>query len=139
MNIKIFYDGVKYRLKSAKRIKHLIGKILEREGKIPGEINIIITDDESLRKINVEFLEHDYYTDVITFSYNMAGIINGEIYISINTVKENSLNYNVSLSNEILRVIIHGTLHLAGYNDSNVKERSDMRKLENQWMKVMEE
>ena len=139
MNIRIFYDGVKFRLKNAKKIRNLVGKILEGEGKIPGEINIILTDDKSLREINIEFLEHDYYTDVITFSYNLAGIINGEIYISINTVKRNALNYNVSLRDEVLRVIVHGTLHLAGYDDSSIEERADIRKRENKWMKVLED
>lgn len=139
MSIKIFYDGIKYRLKGARKIKTLIGKILEGEGRISGDINVIITNDESLRKINIEFLEHDYYTDVITFSYNVSGIVNGEIYISIDTVRSNALNYNVSLNNEMLRVIVHGVLHLADYEDKSEKERNNMRLRENYWMNKLEE
>jgi len=139
LSIKIFYDGIKYRLKGARKIKTLIGKILEGEGRISGDINVIITNDESLRKINIEFLEHDYYTDVITFSYNVSGIVNGEIYISIDTVRSNALNYNVSLNNEMLRVIVHGVLHLADYEDKSEKERNNMRLRENYWMNKLEE
>lgn len=134
MKILIFYDDVYYRLRSGKKIKKLIENILTSESCIPGEINIIFTSDKKLIKINQQFLKHNYFTDVISFSYNQERIINGEVYISLDTVKENAINYNVSLKKEILRVIIHGVLHLCGFEDEDKKKRLVMRAKEDVWI-----
>lgn len=134
MSIIIFYDNIKYRLKQSKRITKIIEKVIMMESKIPGDLYFIITNDKTLIKINREFLKRNSLTDVIAFEYSEGKTVKGEIYISKETVKRNAYNYKVSLDEEMLRVMIHGTLHICGYNDRNNEEKSVMRKKENEWI-----
>ena len=136
MSIRIFYDETKFRLKVWRKTRQIINSIIGEENKRAGNINFIITNDKTLRKINVQFLEHDYNTDVIAFNYTDVDIINGEIYLSLETIKRNSINYNVSLKMEILRVMIHGVLHLVGYDDKSEEESIQMRRMEERWLSL---
>ena len=134
MSIRIFYDETSFRVKDWKKTVKIIRKVIAKEERISGDLSFIITNDTSLKEINIEFLEHDYFTDVISFNYNDGNVISGEVYISLERIKENALNYNVSLKEELLRVIIHGVLHLVGFNDSTEEERGEMKKMEDFWL-----
>ena len=139
MKIRIFYDNIDFRIRSWRKIKKLVEKVISEEDKISGDLNFIITNDTVLKEINFKFLSHDYFTDVISFNYDYQNKLAGEIYISIDTVKRNAKNYKVSYSDELLRVIIHGVLHICEYDDKKDEERKEMRRLENLWMKVFKE
>ena len=95
-----------------------------------GDINYIFCSDEVILKVNQEFLQHDYYTDIITFDYSTPESISGDIYISIETVETNAEKYNTPFANELHRVIIHGILHLCGVDDKSTEEEEKMRAAE---------
>ena len=135
MKIRIFYDRIGYRIRRSKEIKNLIEKVIRKANQVPGDLNFIITNDRVIRKLNVEYLGHNYFTDVIAFSYSEDELINGEVFISIDTVKRNAIKYKVTLYSEVIRVIIHGTLHLCGLDDKTRKEKNIIRELEDKWIK----
>ena len=136
MKIRLFYD-TNLRLRGWRKARRIIEWVIRKEQKIPGDVNIILTDDETIRKMNLQFLEHDYFTDVITFSDNKGDIVNGEVYISTETVQMNAINYKVSLNNELLRVIFHGVLHLVGYDDKTNSQEREMHMMEDTWLEKM--
>jgi probable rRNA maturation factor len=136
LSIKIFYDEINFRVKDWRKIKGLIEKVISEENKISGDLNFIITDDVLLKEINIEFLKHNYLTDVISFNDSKENKISGEIYVSLNTVKANAINYNVSLSEELIRVFVHGVLHLCGYDDNESSKKEEMRRTENYWLEI---
>lgn len=131
MKIRVYYDNIKARIKESKKKVKFIEKVIRKENYVPGDLNFIFTDDDTLLEINRKFLNHNYYTDVIAFDYSYKKEVNGEIYISRDTVLKNAVNYNVSLDDEILRVMLHGTLHLCGYDDKSKAQKQQMRKKEN--------
>jgi rRNA maturation RNase YbeY len=107
-------------------------RVISLNNKIAGEINFIFTGDERLLQINKQFLDHDYYTDIITFDYGASGLVSGDIYISVETVKSNAVSLNVTYAEELERVIIHGILHLCGFKDKSDAEAVMMREKENE-------
>ncbi|MDO4728184.1 MAG: rRNA maturation RNase YbeY [Bacteroidota bacterium] len=113
---------------------HWIEKIIVSESKELGEINYIFCDDEYLHKINIEYLDHDTLTDIITFDYTQDDIISGDILISTERVMDNANDFKVSFEEELLRVMSHGILHLCGYKDKTEDESNLMRQKENEKM-----
>jgi probable rRNA maturation factor len=99
------------------------------------QLQITFLTDDSLLEINKEFLQHDYYTDIITFDYSeVEGKVDGELFISVERVEENAIEFKENFENEIQRVILHGCLHLCGMNDQSEVEKSEMRKKENYYL-----
>lgn len=134
MSIRIFYEEPGVRLKGWRKLTVAIKSIILEAKMLPGDVSVIIVGDKELKNINNEFLEHDYFTDVITFKYNKGDIVNGEIYVSKDTVTANASDYKVSVQDELKRVIIHGVLHLTGLDDKTEEDREEMHKSENRWL-----
>lgn len=111
-----------------------IEKIIVSERKELGEINYIFCDDDYLHKINVEYLEHDTLTDIITFDYTEGDILSGDIFISVERVQDNANDFEVSFQTELLRVMAHGVLHLCGYKDKSDADSLQMRTKEEEKM-----
>jgi probable rRNA maturation factor len=134
LSVRIFYDNTKFRLQRSGIIKAFIEKIIQTENRICEKLVYVFTTDEDLKKINVQFLNHNYFTDVITFDYSEDSGIRGEIFMSIDRIRDNARVYNVKTQEEILRVMFHGVLHLTGYNDITEEEKIMMRAREDFWL-----
>jgi len=126
----IFNYETDFQLENEEKFEEWIDAIIESEGKEPGEINYIFCDDEYLHNINMQYLDHDTLTDIISFDYTIGDLISGDIFISIERVKDNAKDYEVSFDNELLRVISHGILHYCGYKDKNENDALIMRQKE---------
>jgi len=112
-------------------------ELIDNEGFIIGYINIIFCSDDYLLSINKAHLNHDYYTDIITFSFNDEKEISGDLFISVDRAKDNSEINNETFLNETSRLVIHGLLHLCGYNDKTDAQCKIMRSKENQYLKMI--
>jgi probable rRNA maturation factor len=106
--------------------------LIHSENKILGDITLLFCDDTHILKMNKEHLNHDYYTDILTFDYCADNTISGELLISWDTIQSNALKYKVDKQTELKRVVFHGVLHLCGYNDKNKEEKQLMRSKENE-------
>jgi len=116
-----------FKLPNELQLQEWISSCIDSYGFTEGELNYIFCDDEYLLKLNVEFLEHDTFTDIISFDYTLGKLISGDIFISIERVKENAKQFNQSFDNELNRVIIHGILHYLGFKDKTDTEKLKMR------------
>ncbi len=118
----------------SERVIPWISQIITEEGKKEGEINYIFCDDEHLLQINRDFLDHDYYTDIITFDYVKGKIISGDIFVSLPRIQENAKELQCEFSFELNRVLAHGILHLCGYQDKTSEQQQLMREKENYFL-----
>lgn len=127
-----FYSENDFEFQNEKSFDTWIRKVISSEKKELGEINYIFCDDDYLYKINLKFLDHDTYTDIISFDNSEGDELNGDIFISTDRVKENAAEYNVDFSEELKRVVVHGILHLCGYPDKTESEAALMRQKEDE-------
>ncbi|MBQ7735362.1 MAG: rRNA maturation RNase YbeY [Bacteroidales bacterium] len=127
----LFHSEMDFQLSQKLLHKRWLAALAAHEGFKIGDINYIFCDDDYLLKMNMAYLNHDTLTDIITFDYVENKVLNGDIFISIERVRENSVIFSVSFEQELLRVLSHGLLHLCGYKDKTDKEAAVMRKMEN--------
>jgi len=134
MAIQFFFEDVDNHKLSKNSIKSWIKSCVLRYEMKVGDINFIYCSDEYLKNINIQYLKHDYYTDIITFNYSDNKTVNGDIYISTDRVLDNSLKYKVEFDVELRRVMIHGILHLLGLNDETSIQKKQMHEAEDVWL-----
>lgn len=113
-------------------IKNWIKRVAASYGKTIGEVNYLFCTDDKILEVNIQYLSHDFYTDIITFDYSEGDKISGDIIISLETVRTNSQKYSTDFTEELHRVIIHGILHMCGIDDKSETASLNMRKAENQ-------
>ena len=128
-----------FKLHSEEAISNWIVEAIRLENHKLEEINYVFCNDEYLHKLNVEFLNHDTLTDIISFDYSIGKIVQGDIFISIERVADNAKDFNVPFEDELHRVIIHGVLHYCGYKDKSKSEAAFMRKKENHYLAILAE
>ncbi len=135
--IQFFKEGTHFRLNHQKLLVTWLKRVARNEGFRIGVINYIFCNDDFLLELNKKFLEHNYFTDIITFDYGeKKGEISGDIFISVDTVAKNASLYSSKFSEELHRVMVHGLLHLCGYKDKSIRDKSIMRKMEEKYLSV---
>jgi rRNA maturation RNase YbeY len=131
-----FHSELDFELEETEKLQSWIEKTILSEGKKVGELNYIFLTDEALLKINQEHLQHDYYTDIISFDYTLGKIISGDMFISIDRIKDNASQFSNSFRDELHRVMIHGVLHYCGYKDKTEDDIKEMRTKEDYYLSL---
>ncbi len=134
----VFNYETKFLLDNSERIITWISQSINNESYKLGEINYIFCDDEYLIKLNIKHLKHNTLTDIISFDETLGKLVSGDIFISIERVKKNAKEFNVSFKDELHRVMIHGILHFCGYNDKTKEEKQLMREKEDYYLSLRE-
>lgn len=136
-NVSIEFHTVnEFNLSEPNTVRDWLSMVVDEEQKKTDQLVYIFCDDKYLHKLNVQFLNHDTYTDVITFDDSLGNQLSGEIYISVERVKENASSFGVSFEEELHRVMVHGLLHLCGYKDKTEEETLEMRRKENYYLSL---
>ena len=131
-----FYSETDFKIEDTKALSHWISEIILHENHELGDLTYVFCDDAYLHKLNLQFLNHDTLTDIISFDNSLGKQIHGEIYISVERVKENAGTYQVAFLEELHRVIIHGVLHFCGYKDKTKKQQETMSCKENEALEL---
>ncbi len=137
--ISFFYEDIDFKLSQINKNKKWIQFIINKEDFNLNHINFIFCSDTYLHSINIEYLNHDTLTDIITFDYSEGNTLEGEIYISIDRVKDNAEGLGIEFESELRRVMAHGVLHMMGYGDKNKEEKSIMRLKEDSCISLYQE
>ena len=137
MSIKYFSEDIVFPKLKRRKTSGWINSVIHSEGKYTGDISFVFCSDAYLLEINKEFLRHDYFTDIVTFDYVVGDMISGDIFISIERIVENSIEFQTTFENELSRVLVHGVLHLIGYKDKNENDKLLMTEKENYYIKVL--
>lgn len=125
-NISFHNEGVMTKTPSKRLLKAWIKEFVSKHGKKVGELAFVFCSDEKILEVNQNFLQHDYYTDIITFDYCEGEIVSGDIFISVERVAENATSHNTEYNTELIRVLAHGVLHLIGFQDKSPKNKKEM-------------
>lgn len=136
--VRYFFEDIRFEYKNKQFNNRWLKMVAESEICRLGDINVIFCSDPYILDINLQYLGHDYYTDIITFDYSQKPVISGDLFISIDTVRENSVFYGTDFNEELHRVIVHGVLHLIGYDDHSEEDTAVMRSKENYYLSVRE-
>ena len=137
MTITFQAEGIDLPKIEEEKLSEWINDVAQKHSKVVGEISYLFCDDEKILEVNKEYLDHDFYTDIITFDYSEDNIISGDILISLQTVESNSQMYQTDYLEELHRVIIHGILHLCGLKDGTIEEEKLMRDAENSALEIL--
>ena len=127
-------ENVPFRLKERRHIRDWLTHVITSEKHNPGEISYVFCNDDHLLDMNRSYLEHDYYTDIITFDYVEGNVVSGDLFISIDRVRDNAKTLGHSVREELHRVMVHGLLHLLGYHDKSKEEQVEMRSKEDYYL-----
>ena len=130
------FEDVNFQLPEQSRLEKWIDFAITNEGCFTGNVTYIFCSDEYLLDVNKQYLNHDYYTDIITFDYVKDGLISGDMFISYDRLQDNANSFGVSFENELLRVMIHGVMHLVGYDDFTGEQEAEIHKMENFYIDV---
>ena len=134
--IRYYNDSTTYRLREKRRVAAWLKTVAEAEGYTLGDVTYIFCSSEVHRKMNIDFIGHDYFTDIITFDYSELeeGVVSGDIFIDVETVADNARIYGVTAREEMLRVVVHGVLHLCGQKDKEPEDEKEMHRKEDKYL-----
>ena len=136
--VRYFFEDIKFEYKNKQFNNRWLKLVAESEICRLGDINIIFCSDPYILNINLQYLSHDYFTDIITFDYSQKPVVSGDLFISVDSVRENSVFYGTEFNEELHRVIVHGILHLIGYDDHTDEDTAVMRSKENYYLALRE-
>ena len=136
--IRYFQEDIRFELKQKMQNNRWLKMVAGSEMRRIGAINVIFCSDNYILDVNMKYLQHDYFTDIITFDYCEGDRLNGDLFISVDSVRENAAFYGTEFENELNRVIVHGVLHLIGYDDHTKKDIAEMRAKENYYLSLRE-